>query len=587
MKYLNFLLISYLLFIVDITIAQEARIRVINPTSYNVYFERNQKINKNSSGNISLHTESGFLSAGFDIWYEIPISDSVPVFLKGDHRTLRENQTSLNINEPVINENYGRFLVIKNKADNAVTFRTGGTVNSLMEQRGSFPYLSRSEKFEFSPGETAVFDISRDLGNENYIIYDSRRSIPFTIPQTLKRNYRYSFDYTVNGLIFADSRPLHRIGESGWVKSANESNSILKSDSPLSIVSIKNEIHCFASTNDGLIRHVFDSAGNSKTQVKSGGGFETTFVNYSEGNFFLAGYQIDFLRGMDIPVARVHDSDGVIRGVLPLSLNPEYYSAYFTTAAINDGKWLVAGAAGRSPDHGYLAYLRLVKNNGSALAADWEIGGKIFDSESRCAEITSVIYNAVKNSWLAAGMLNERNPDGAAAGSFIAFISEDGKVQKINTSFKGIEILKILPDSEGNYYLIGKEQKGTSSTAMIVKYDSGDRELWRFLNPPQSNSYYQGVLLDIENGQIVLGGTMRAKDGNGSGGVPFLEGINIENGTLIWREELTDSFFAGTSIVMSVAPAPDYGFVLSLCGINDGNLSRPYMAARVNVRGKL
>jgi hypothetical protein len=431
-------------------------------------------------------------------------------------------------------------------------------------------------KSNINQNETMVYTINP---RDTFSLRLNPLSIRFG-EMTYRNGYIYSFNFDGADITLTDIRPLHRAGEPGWVKT-------MDTTAPLSVVSADREIHIFASSQNGLIRHVFDSAGNSMAQIRSGDSFSPVLAAETDGNFFIAGYQIDFSRNIDIPVARIHGADGVVRRQLSPSANPEYNSAYFTTAGRKDGIWLVAGAAGQSPDHGYTAYARLVRDTGSAFAADWEIGGRTFDSELRCGEITSAFYDPVRNNWFAAGKLNERNMDGSAAGSFIAVINDNGTVQKIDTSFKGMEILKLLPDSGGNYFVIGKEQKGIESIAMAVKYNSEGRQLWRLSSPPQSNSYYQDAILDIKNGQIVLGGTTRAKDGNGNGGIPFIEGISIDNGTLLWREELTDSSFAGTSLVMSLALAPDYGFVLSLCGVAEGQITEPFMAARVNARGKL
>jgi len=211
-----FILMAVIFFFSSVsTDASPVTITINNPTCYNVYFDEKQLIEKYSNGTVTLYIEGGMLSREFDIWYELPLSSNVPLYIKGDHRTFRENQTTFTINEPQITENYGTFILIKNRAGNAITFWTGGTVNPLLEQRGTpsqHNILRASDKREFSPGETAVFDIGRDTRHDDYFIRDSRVDVPFEVPSPLNRNYLYVFEYSANSITQTDSRPLTEAG---------------------------------------------------------------------------------------------------------------------------------------------------------------------------------------------------------------------------------------------------------------------------------------------------------------------------------------------------------------------------------------
>jgi len=579
----------------DIQPVRGTAIKVDNPTGYNVYFiEKNQKINKRSNGTVTLLIEDATLTGGFDIWYEIPLSDTVPLFVKGDHRTIREVQSSLAIREPVITENYGTFIAINNLADNAITFHTGNSVEPLWEQIGTpstGAKVARTDKREFY--KTGIFGISGNYSLNNYYIRDSRKNTPLILPVTVKMNYLYAFDYGANGVEFADARPLHRVGESGWVKPVP----VTAKSASTPLLALDGTIQLFAPVSNGVMRYAYDSGGNKKAEVKNGDNFQIASAIQAGNGYFIAGYEKKGDRFF--PVARIHNADGTMRRLLQPPNRPEYYSAFYKTAAQKDDTWLVAGGAKAIDDHDSFAYVRLARDNGSALAVSWELGKKEFNDVlkitdqspliiARCGEIKCSVYDSDRNRWLLSGENIEYDSlFSPITGSYLAVIGNDGKIQKIDTSFTGISFYKILPDKEGNYYLLGEEQKGNDTLAVIIKYSSDGRKLMQNIAAPQSHSWYQDAVLDIENGQIVLGGTMQAADEDGNRGIPFIEGLSVEKLERLWQTPLNDSAFGKASLVTAVVPAPDYGFALTLSGIDDGYIDRPYLIARVNARGKL
>jgi len=549
-------------------------IKIDNPTGYNVYFDGGQRVNKKSSGTVKLFIEDATLSGGFDILYEIPLSAAVSLFCKGDHRTIREKQFLLIINEPRINEIYGTYIVIQNSVNNAISFYTGGTANPAWEQKGnpkSGNKLTWTDKREFSPGEKAVFDISRDFGYDNYFIRDSRKNISLVLPQKVEKNYVYTFEYSAQGVELTDSRPLHRIGER-WKKTEEIENAT----SILPFVTENKEINLFASTaNEGLKRIVYDSAGNIKSTIKNGDSFNIMYVTAAKDGFFIAGYEKKG-KYSNKPIARVLGADGVTRRVLSESAG--YESACFSTAAQKDADtWLLAGDGEKNGFIGTTAYARLILDEDNKLTVVKEWGGTDFP---QCKNIEAVVYNNKQDCWLITGETIE-----PSTGYYLARINNDGTMQKIS-EFKGIEFYKILADTSGNYYLAGQEQKGDGTYAALIKYDANNKELWRLSKQPPPNSYYYTALLDIENNRIILAGTLQANDKKGNGGKPFIESVDMTNGSLDWREILSGSVFTGTNLVTAISTAPDYGYVLSLSGIKNGRIDKPYKIARLNSCGK-
>ena len=597
MKIVLILCLSFFLFFscvntdAPVAVDQGNSIRIENPTRYNVYFDQDQQIKKNTSGMVTLSIESGTLSRGFDIWYEILLSNTVPIFCKGDHRTIREKQNSLTITEPKITEIYGVFLAIRNNADSAITFNTGGTVNPSIEQRGSPAagnYLARTDRREFSPGQTAVFDISSDSGRENYTVQESRKSTRLVLPQPLLKNYLYTIDYNADGCTLSDVRPLHRIGESAWTKTIPGiiDKNVRKH---LPLVAADGQIHLFAPANHGLIRRTFNSAGNAGPDINSGESFSINSAVKAGDGFLVVGYT-ESTNGNRQPIARIVGADGVTRRMLNPSNN--YGSASFWTAAQKDtATWLLAGDGG-----GKTAYAGLVRDNGSALITVWELGRDLFDAKTtqeriKCGEIVSAAYDSGRDRWLVTGEnIEDDSMKNSIVGSYIAIINSTGVVQKADTSFRGMSFYKILVDLNGNCYAAGEEHKGKETLAVLVKYNAEAKELWRLSVQPGANSYYQDAVLDSANNRIVLAGTMEVADEQGQGGIPFIEAVDMEQGTLLWREKLVNPALTelkGTNLATTIAMAPDYGFVLALSGITKtGYIGTPFVIVRVNSQGK-
>jgi len=554
---------------------REISIKVDNPTGYDVYIEGNieKRIGKKSNNNmVTLLIEDGTLSSGFNIYYEIPLSNSVSLFYKGDHRTFREKQVSFTLTQPRSIENYGTYIALTNRANNAVRFLSGGTVNPAWVQTGSPKMgnnLTRSSKREFNPHETVVFKIDINAWQDNHLIRDGRKDSPLILPQNLSNNYLYSFEYTANGVVLTDSRPLYRIGEESWFESINTAGT-----EPIQLVAAADAINVFASTERGLLRNTYDSAGNVVYTQPSEYIPYLTFAGAAEGGFLVAGYE-KLANGDYRPIARIQNSDGTTRCALAHS--NKYGTARFFTAAQKDTTtWLLAGDGAKTGTYGNTAYARLVRLEGDKLTELWERGGDEFN----CGEIKSAAYDYIGDRWLVTGDDINQN------GSFIAVISNNGSIT-IDHLFKDMTFNKIVIDRNGNCYLAGDEQIMNETNAALIKYYINDKKYVKISTPPPSHSYYYDVLPDTANNRIILGGVMKAADGTGQGGVPFIEIMDLQTGTSL-REELSDPEIkkTGAVLVTAIVPAPDYGFALALSGIVNGYYGNPFLIARVNSQGK-
>lgn len=571
---------------------RETVLTVNNPTPFTVYFDGGQKVERRSTGSVSLYVEDATLSGGFDVLYEIPLSDTVALYYKGDHRTIRENQTFFEVNAPYSDENYGVFFKITNKANNAVSFVTGRTVNPSWEQRGSplrGDHLTWTDKREFSRNASPVFKVEQDTAFMGHVVRDSREDIPVLL-RSLQKNHLYTFEYESQTLSLLDGRPLHRIGESAWTETIGESDS-----RPLFAGS--GAITLLSPASQTISRRSFDSSGreqeSSVSLASSGGDFTlSAAIPVGENGTLLAGYTENG-GGYD-PLVSLYAGNGALRSTLAPSDLPEYHSAFFLTAAQKDeDSWLVAGGARDLKGAGYGAYLRMIREEGSGLVCDWELGPGGFNSHTPedgiCHEISSAVYDKDRGRWLVTGYY--KNMRTGQNGAYLAEVSGAGHIQKLDTSYINMEFNKLSLDAAGSWYLAGQEYKGSGSYAVLIKYGADGIEQWRQQNQPSSHSWYQDAIVDETNRQIVLCGTMRALAEDGSGGVPFIEAVDMETGTPLWREDAETwrrdgALLAETTLALNLSPAPDYGYALILSALAKGEIQKPYILVRVNSQGK-
>jgi len=474
---------------------------------------------------------------------------------------------NIKINPPPSFDLNNGYVVITNNSN------TGGVYLSE-NQISRFVCIHEHRKDNIDQHASEVFQIRPQ---ENKVLYLSG-PVDIEFPAI---NYRasnvYYFLYDGTTITLTDVRPLHRVGEESWIEVTDATGT-----EPIRLVVANDEIHVFASTESGLIRNAYNSAGNLINSRLSERIPSFTFAGAAEGCFFVAGYE-ELANRTYRSIARMQNTNGVAHCVLARS--NEYGNARFLTAAKKDNNtWLLAGDGARNGTFGNTAYSRLVRLENDELITVWEHGGNDFKGNNtinECRKITSAVYDHVRDSWLVTGEnINQRD-------SFVAEISGDGTIT-INQSFRNMLFNKILIDSDGICYLAGEEQRGNETYAILVKYTINNNHSQRIFTQAASNSYYHDALIDTANNRVILGGVMRAADESGRDGVPFVEAIDIQAGTLLWREELSNSEIINTGAVLvtAIASAPDYGFALALSGIINGNFGKPFIITRINSQGK-
>jgi len=391
---------------------------------------------------ITLPSYFGELNDGYRVNYRVRLLDEVFIKVpRKENIIIKPDQKNVII-ETADFQSDSCFLVLQNDERQTVSLKTDNAyllalIQGEPREYGPTPYLG--------PGKSYVYEIKPGI-NDIVLERDQYRALPLPSFKAMP-GYIYAFLFKGNEIALTNARPLQRVGESGWAKTVP----ITTASASTPLLAYDGTIQLFAPVNNGVTRYAYDSGGNKKAEVKNGDNFQITSAIQAADGYFISGYE---KRGdRFLPVARMHNADGVMRRLLAPSNRPEYYSAFFKAAAQTAAQiaaqnaaqkddWLAAGGAKAIGDDDFFAYVRLAKDNGSALAASWELGKKEFNealqitdrsplSAARCGEVRCAAYDPVRNRWLLSGENIEYDSMfSSVTGSYLAVIGNDGYIDQ-------------------------------------------------------------------------------------------------------------------------------------------------------------
>jgi hypothetical protein len=480
------------------------------------------------------------------------------------------------------NDTRAYIIVTNGSKSGGISLSRNDSLNRMStEETKTIADAGETAVYAVNPGEIRSFTVHPQNTSSGSMVF--------------RRGFVYHFLFDGASITVLDIRPLAGAGEKGWRKS------IPGADTALQIV--KNNgggIAAIASNTDsGIELYTLLSGGETAavSRVKLPDFSVTAAVKTSVGaSLVFAGYVQN--GALYSPVLQRLSENGAFAAGLEPSRRRDRLSAYFLTLAEDGGgAVLAAGGAdsGVNSADSYHAYVRVVKESAAGFTPLWELGPGDFNAAAKggakfgaiFGEVSAAAFDKAGGVWVIAGKKIEfdamRNP---VTASYIARIDRNGNILRVNASYKGLVFNRIFIDEAGACYLAGEEESFNASYAAALKLSPDGTEIWRCRSRPGADSFYQDGLLDTENGQLVLAGTMGAKDSSGSAGTPFIEGISASTGELLWREPLIDSRFRETALVTGIEKAPLYGFVLALSGLKDGYFSPPFVLARLNARGK-
>ncbi|MDR1506665.1 MAG: hypothetical protein LBI67_06135 [Treponema sp.] len=568
-------------------------VRIINNTDVDVEFiDETRLIPRRSEKTVLIPEPSVYLNSGFKVYYRLELLNGMYLSVPRTENIIisPEQDTAPPINSIIIDFKES-FLTIQNNSKETITLNqnSGATVyiNPLAKLQ---PGRIWQESPYLRPGSRGLYD--KLTGESSFLIETDMYKRIALNPANVKPSSLYAYSFDGASVTLLDERPLHRTGENAWVKTMADA-----AGRPVFLGG--NAITVLAPENQTIGCHSFDSTGHEQgPPVSMGENFTLNAAIPSRENAVLLAGHAESV-GDYSPVVNLYAGNGSLRSSLAPSELPEHYSAFFLTAAQKDeGSWLAAGGARDLKGAGYGAYLRMIRETGSGLVCDWELGPGGFNAKTPedevCHEVISSTYDKNRDRWLLAGYYE--NMRTGQNGAYTAEVSGQGRIQNINAAYTNIEFNKIVLDAAGAWYLAGQEYKGNDSYAVLIKYGADGKEQWRQKSQSASHSWYQDAMVDEVNRRIVLCGTLRAVTKDGSGGAPFIEALDMESGALLWREDAEtwrrdntplSEDITKTSLALSVVRAPDYGFALILSALANGETQKPYILVRVNSQGKI
>jgi hypothetical protein len=544
-------------------------VKVINHTFFDIeILTESRVIPHGDEREISLPVQSNIVTEGYQISYRVKLAEGVIKTIPGDHIIIKPGQDRVVIEIPQFSYNESYVTVLNNSSQPIRVRRTNSSIyrNNIEETRAEFPtgsrnvYLADLISSSIATAQDELFPIPLDHVSPGFI---------------------YEFVFDGANVSLTDARPLHRIGEQGWAKTVADANyppALVQGGDGQAITFLA------AGENGATLYSLPQNSTAWEAHTRQDISTDTTvLMRTKDERLLLVGYQYN--GDTYIPFVQKQSVDGKVQWQAPASTRQDSRSAYLLAAAEKgDDTWLVAGGAdtGVNSSDAYRAYIREIRDTGVGVESVWELGPGDFDS--RCGAVECAVYDTQYKVWRVAGKLlpNARNIQGA----YICTVA-DGKILSTDMNFEHFSFYKICADNNG-YYLIGEEQKPNGEVyAVALYYDAAGKRVWQQTSQLKSYSYYQDALVDSENKQLVLAGTMSAGNDMGKGGTPFIQGINPENGTQLWLQELNDPAFRNAALVYQMIKAPDYGYILSLTGMADDFYDKPFVVARVNARGRL
>jgi hypothetical protein len=422
------------------------------------------------------------------------------------------------------------FLAIMNNN------KTGGI--NLINSVGVLPcFYPTANKTTIGGGETAFYKPSLRDTLELQVSPGNQKLENITY----RPSFVYYFTYDGSMITLTDARPLTRIGEPSWHKT------IPDAASPFYII----------AENNGNMSLV-SSAGN---------------------------------RVVFYPI----DSSGQLAEKKNIPVNENKHINIKTVSHLSANTWLAAGGVdpynGAFFDPVNLAWIGEIRDTGVLL---WELGPAAFIAQGfpRCGTVQSVAWNEQGGFFRICGELIAEydsfgNPlKDAFPGSYLCTVHiEDGKgVLLENPSFyRDVFFNQIQCAKDGVFYVAGKTISNGQTRPIVRKYNSALKQEWQASPQSPASTFYSCAVLDEENDQIVLAGTLQAA---GKRPAAFMRGINIKDGKETWFWSLEPEVFSKTPLVTGIVKAPEYGFIITLAGMAGDKAVAPFMAVRVNERGR-
>ncbi|GHV90485.1 hypothetical protein AGMMS50268_09880 [Spirochaetia bacterium] len=503
-------------------------VNIVNNTFFDIEIHSEDRlIFKKSEKVIKLPIQSNELTEGYTLTFLVPLSKDVTKKISSDNNiVIKSNQKVITIDYPEFSINESYFSVANNSERAIKVVRT----NSRDVSRANLmpDAITGGSRIEFPKGVENVYIVDNTSSSVQAV--DKFYIIPV---DNSRAGFFYTFTFDGNTVTLTDARPLHRIGETGWTRIETRPKN---------------------------------------TEI-------TAEIRTADDNILVIGSNKENPDSRMAIIQKRTDTGSLIWEAIR-STKPDSSFAYMTCVAYDaKNEFFLAGGASDMQGifyENYSAYLRSFDNTGKTL---WELGHDDFikvNNGDNCGPVRSVSYDTKADAWRFCGVLLD------GSGSYTGIVSGKGdkNTLKINTAFEGFTLYAIQCTDNGLFFVAGSETKANRDVQTVAqKFGVDGKLLWKTTYQLKPPSHYQTAFFDADYGQLVLGGTL--------GGKPFIQGIDSETGKETWFKLLDYADTKNTVTVSAIERASEYGFILSLCGVNGEELAAPFVTARVGERGAL
>jgi hypothetical protein len=231
---------------------------------------------------ITLPKQLNELTEGYSVTYRVKLSENVIRSVPGDSIVIKPDQREVVIASPAFQET-DSFIVIHNDSRQVIRLKrtSGGAYRNNLAADG----VSPGREPELAPGNTNVY---LAVTGKNSFVIETDQEKAFSIPvDEYSSGTIYSVVFNGTSAVLTDARPLHRIGEKGWVKPLDRAIGM-----PCLAVDGAGNIHAFSAVEGGIEHSAFAAADGTEAGKTAAAGEDACVyaaIPGQGGDFIAAG----------------------------------------------------------------------------------------------------------------------------------------------------------------------------------------------------------------------------------------------------------------------------------------------------------
>ncbi len=513
---------------------------------------------------------------GWEVLYKIPFTKYIFFYLR-NKITITDNQVELLIENPVENQSFDNYLVLKNNSKISVQVSNGISLlpcflNGQVNSRNSNP------EYYISSGEVAVLKIPSD-NTKLFVQEGNKKSSSWKIPLSKKNKTGFVYTYTFNGekVVFEDVRPIVKINEPLWNKDYSDT-ALLK------VFGSKNENTIFCIGNK-----IEEDKNKNKFWSAYFGCFENTGTkkwesSFSEKNADNKIYDGVLLENKIICVGQSMNEkseSGLVlvadskNGHIESFKIPEF-SGLFSISSFG-----VNILAAGFDSAGSLTVLKISFENDRPIFSLVPLDLPIAES--------NLVYHALclydTESDRISLFCNRQNENGDVLSSMLYQFSYDGKLVMKEDFAESVKSVSCMVQNKNGEIFAGAETFGTENTsAVVIKVLPNERWVYFYRNENPS-SFITSVCLSENEDFIAVSGVQNASDSYGNNGNSFFAGMDSNSAEKLWFTEYEEN---QNMLLTNFSLVSEYGFAGIFCHTDEnGVVKSPSTLKRMTLNGSV